>query len=48
MMVTSDDYDEISNLQQYLAFEFDMKQLGDLKYFPWIEIARSQHEICLS
>ncbi|RZC19439.1 Retrovirus-related Pol polyprotein from transposon RE2 [Glycine soja] len=38
------DQDEISSLQQYLASEFEMKQLGNLKYFFSIEVARSKHE----
>lgn len=33
MVVTSDDSKEISNLQLYLASKFEMKQLGDFKYF---------------
>ena len=33
MIVTGKDQDEISSLQQYLASEFEMKQLGNLKIF---------------
>ncbi|CAL8092463.1 unnamed protein product [Prunus armeniaca] len=33
---------EISQLQDYLATEFEMKDLGGLKYFLGIEVARSQ------
>lgn len=33
MVVTSDDSKEISNLQLYLASKFEMKQLGEFKYF---------------
>ncbi|XP_021801770.1 uncharacterized protein LOC110745920, partial [Prunus avium] len=36
------------NLQKYLASEFEMKSLGDLKYFLGIEVARSKHGIFLS
>nr|KYP37763.1 hypothetical protein KK1_041022 [Cajanus cajan] len=43
MIVTGNDLDEISSLQESLASEFDMKQLGDLKYFLGIEVARSKH-----
>lgn len=39
MVVTNDDSKEISSLQLYLAFEFEMKQLGDLKYFLGNEVA---------
>lgn len=48
MVVTGDDHGEISSLQQYLASEFEMKHLGDLKYFLGIEVARSKHGIFLS
>ena len=48
LVVTGDDHEEISILQQYLASVFEMKQLGDLKYFLGIEVARSKHGIFLS
>lgn len=48
MIVTGDDYEGISSLQNHLASEFEMKQLGDLKYFLGIEVARSKHGIFLS
>jgi len=48
MIVTRNDADEILSLQRHLASEFDMKQLGDLKYFLGIEVARSKHDIFLS
>jgi hypothetical protein len=47
MIVTGNDQDEISSLQKYLASEFEMKQLGNLKYFLGIEVARSKHGIFL-
>ncbi|XP_020412249.1 uncharacterized protein LOC109947149 [Prunus persica] len=34
---------EMQNLQKYLASEFGMKSLGDLKYFLGIEVVRSKH-----
>ncbi|CAL9014363.1 unnamed protein product, partial [Prunus brigantina] len=43
MIVTGDDQVEIQCLQKYLASEFEMKSLGDLKYFLGIEVARSKH-----
>ncbi|CAL9023670.1 unnamed protein product [Prunus brigantina] len=43
MIVTGDDQAEIQSLQKYLASEFEMKSLGDLKYFLGIEMARSKH-----
>jgi len=47
MIVTRNDQDEISSSQQYLASEFEMKQLGNLKSFLGIEVARSKHGIFL-
>jgi len=47
MIIIGNDQDEISSLQQYLASEFEMKQLGNLKYFLGIEVARSKHGIFL-
>ena len=47
MIVIGNDQDEISSFQQYLAFEFEMKQLGNLMYFLDIEVARSKHGIFL-
>ncbi|KAI5314706.1 hypothetical protein L3X38_043882 [Prunus dulcis] len=43
MIVTGDDQAEMQNLQNYLASEFEMKSLGDLKYFLGIEVARYKH-----
>ncbi|KAK3019564.1 hypothetical protein RJ639_004405 [Escallonia herrerae] len=40
--------EEITNLQEYLATEFEMKNLGGLKYFLGIEVARSTQGIFLS
>ncbi|BBH02385.1 hypothetical protein Prudu_012927 [Prunus dulcis] len=48
MIVTGDDQAEIQSLQKYLASEFEMKSLSDLKYFLGIEVARSKHGIFLS
>lgn len=48
MVLTGDDLEEIGNLQKYLASEFEMKRLGDLKYFLGIEVARSKNGIFLS
>ncbi|XP_020421260.1 uncharacterized protein LOC109949599 [Prunus persica] len=46
--VTGDDQAEMQNLQKYLASEFEMKSLGDLKYFLRLEVARSKHSSFLS
>jgi hypothetical protein len=48
MIITGDDKEEISRLQGQLASEFEMKNLGGLKYFLGIEVARSNQGIFLS
>ena len=48
MVITRDDIEEISRLQGQLASEFEMKNLGGLKYFLRIEVARSTQGIFLS
>ena len=48
MVVTGDDPKEMEALQRYLSSEFEMKDLGQLKYFLGIEVARSKAGIFLS
>lgn len=48
MVITGDDYEEMPKLQEQLATEFEMKNLGGLKYFLGIEVARSQQGIFFS
>ena len=48
MIITGDDAEEISRLQEQLSTEFEMKNLGGLKYFLGIEVARSKEGIFLS
>ncbi|XP_022869604.1 uncharacterized protein LOC111389002 [Olea europaea var. sylvestris] len=48
MIIIGDDSEEISCLQKQLAAEFEMKNLGGLKYFLGIEVARSKGGIFLS
>ncbi|KAM2035444.1 hypothetical protein ACFX16_038537 [Malus domestica] len=48
MVVSGNDVEEIQKLQKYLAKEFEMNDLGILKYFLGIEVARSKHGIFLS
>ena len=48
MIVTGNDVDERAALQTYLSKEFEMKDLGSLKYFLGIEVLRSKHGIFLS
>ena len=48
MVVTGHDPDERKALQSYLSSEFEMKDLGYLKYFLRIEVSRSDKGIFLS
>ena len=48
MIVIENDPNENLSSQIHLASEFDMKQLGDLKYFLGIKVSRSKHGIFLS
>ncbi|XP_058075568.1 uncharacterized mitochondrial protein AtMg00810-like [Magnolia sinica] len=48
MIITGDNEEEISLLQKQLATEFEMKNLGGLKYFLGIEVVRSKQGIFLS
>ncbi|KAM2020888.1 hypothetical protein ACFX16_042974 [Malus domestica] len=48
MVVTCDDTEEMERLHEYLSSEFEMKDLGGLKYFLGIEVARSRDGIYLS
>ena len=48
MIVTGNDPEERRRLQDHLAREFEMKDLGPLKYFLGIEVSRSKKGIFLS
>lgn len=48
MVVTGNDPEERKSLQKYLSKEFQMKDLGSLKYFLGIEVSRSGEGIFLS
>ncbi|CAL8991610.1 unnamed protein product [Prunus brigantina] len=48
IIVTGNDAKEQLKLQKYLFQEFEMKDLGDLKYFLGIEVVRSKTGIFLS
>ncbi|WKA10953.1 hypothetical protein VitviT2T_028493 [Vitis vinifera] len=48
MVVTGNDTEERKALQNYLSREFEMKDLGPLKYFLGIEVSRSSEGIFLS
>ncbi|KAK8923657.1 hypothetical protein KSP39_PZI019078 [Platanthera zijinensis] len=48
IVITGDDVEEIKILKQKLASEFEVKDLGKLRYFLGIEVARSNHGIFIS
>lgn len=48
IVITEDDYREINNLKASLAGEFEIKDLGFLKYFLGMEVARSKKRIMVS
>lgn len=48
MVVTGNDVEERKALQSYLSKEFEMKDLGPLKFFLGIEVSRSTKGIFLS
>lgn len=47
-MVMGNNTEEREALQRYLSKEFEMKNLGPLKYFLGIEVSRFKEEIFLS
>jgi len=48
MIITGDDEIEKQNLKERLAAQFEMKDLGKLKYFLGIEVAYSRQNIFIS
>ena len=48
IIITGDDASEIENLKQRLKKEFELKDLGEMKYFLGMEVARSKLGIQLS
>ena len=48
ILVTSNDSEKLSKLKTYLTIEFEIKDLGSLRYFLVIEVARSKHRIFVS
>ena len=48
IVLSEDDIDEIVQLKKKIGFEFEIKDLGNLKYFLGIEVARSKEGISVS
>ena len=48
IIVTGSDEEEINHLKQGLATEFEVKELGQLRYFLGMEVARSKYGISVS
>ena len=48
IVVTGNDGDEINKLKEFLRTEFEIKDLGTLKYFLGIEVARLTSGIIIS
>ena len=48
MIITGDDTEEIAELKKNLFQEFEMKDLGFLKYFLGIEVLRSKKGIFIN
>jgi Reverse transcriptase (RNA-dependent DNA polymerase) len=48
IVLTGNDLAEMKRLKYSLAKEFEMKDLGELRYFLGIEVARSKKEVVLS
>ena len=48
IIVTDDDIKEIKSVKDLLAKEFVIKDLGNLRYFLGMEIARSKHGLTIS
>jgi len=48
IVLTCNDDGEIHNLNHSFANEFEIKDLGSLKYFLGIEVTRSRHGIFIS
>ena len=48
IILTGDYVEEISSLKKYLAQEFEIKDLGQMRYFLGMEVARSKEGISVS
>ena len=48
MILTGDDLAEMRRVKEQLALEFEIKDLGNLRYFLGIEVARNKRGISVS
>lgn len=48
IILTGDDLEEMTQLKKNLAGEFNIEDLGDLKYFLGMEVARSKRGIVVT
>ena len=48
IILSGNDMEELQNLKKYLLEEFEVKDLGNLKYFLGMEVARSRKGIVVS
>ena len=48
MLITSDDIQEIVALRQQLRDEFELKDLGTMRYFLGMEVAKRKQGILIS
>ena len=48
IVLTGNDLEEVRKLKKQMAAKFEIKDLGALKYFLGIELARSKHGILIS
>ena len=48
IILTEDDTEEMERLKKRLALEFEMKNLGNLKYFLGMEVARNKTGISVT
>ncbi|XP_049410695.1 uncharacterized mitochondrial protein AtMg00810-like [Solanum stenotomum] len=48
ILLTRSSHRLINDAKQYLYSQFKVKDLGELKYFQWIDVLRSQHRILMN
>lgn len=48
VVIIGNNGDEITRLKSYMKFKFEIKDLGNFRYFLGIKVARSKYGICIS